>query len=80
MSPSNVFGIIVRVFGLSLLIYSVWYLSYGVAIGFALIDQQRTSIGPYFLSGGVFLILSLYLLRGAPHVIRFSYPSSPPSE
>jgi len=75
MKPSQVFGIIIRTIGLSLLVYSVWYLVYGIATvagGF-----PETHVGykaAYFLSGITFLIVSLYFLRGAPHILRFSYP------
>ena len=74
MRPAQIFGIIVRVFGLSLLIYSVWYLVYGVATALGLPEQQSGFKAAYFISGVTFLLLSLYLLRGAPHILRFSYP------
>ena len=74
MSPAKVFGIVVRVSGLSLLIYSCWYLVYGLAIVFGLPeDQPGYKIG-YFLSGFLFFVLSLYLLRGAPQLVRYCYP------
>jgi hypothetical protein len=74
MRPVEVFGIIVRVFGLSLLVYALWYLVYGVS---TLLGLGETAGGyrlSYFISGFTFLILALYLLRGAPHIVRFSYP------
>jgi hypothetical protein len=37
-------------------------------------EARGVGIAPYFLSGAVFLLLSIYLLRGAPHLVRFSYP------
>ncbi len=74
MKPVHVFGIIVRVFGLSLLIYSVWYLVYGIATTLGLPEQGKGFGAAYFINGVTFLLLSLYLLRGAPHVLRFSYP------
>ena len=74
MKPSEAFALIVRVFGLGLLIYAVWVLAYGIAFGFGLMEERSLGIGPYFLSGVVFLLLSIYLLRGAPHLVRFSYP------
>ncbi len=75
MRPAQVFGIIVRVFGLSLFIYSVWYLVYGFATLLGLPEAHSGYGIAYFISGVTFLVLSLYLLRGAPHILRFSYPN-----
>ena len=74
MRPAQVFGIIVREFMLVLFIYSVWYLVYGIATLLGLPEQQSGFRVGYFLSGVTFLLLSLYLLQGAPHILRFSYP------
>ncbi len=74
MKPIQVFGIIVRVFGLSLFIYSIWYLVLGVALGLGLPEPQSGFMVNYFINGLTFFFLSLYLLRGAPHILRFSYP------
>jgi len=38
------------------------------------LSGQQTGKAIYFLSGITFLALSLYLLRGAPHIMKFSYP------
>ncbi len=75
MTPAKIFGIIIRVFGLSLLVYSIWYLTYGIATILGLPEQQEGYKIGYFLSGTLFLLLALYLLRGAPHIIKFSYPN-----
>jgi len=74
----KVFGIVARIFGLILLIYAIWYIVYGMATLVGLSGQQ-TGKAIYFLSGITFLALSLYLLRGAPHIMKFSYPEEAPS-
>jgi hypothetical protein len=74
MRPVDVFGIIVRVFGLSLLVYALWYLVYGFSTLLGLSEQTSGYRISYFISGVTFLALSLYFLRGASHLIRFSYP------
>ena len=74
MTPSKIFGIIVRTFGLSLLIYAIWYLVYGIATIAGLPEDQPGYMIGYFLTGGVYLIIGLYLLRGAPFLIKFAYP------
>jgi hypothetical protein len=73
MKPVEVFGIVIRVFGLSLFIYALWYLVYGVSTVLGLGEQAGGYRVSYFISGITFLLLSLYLLRGAPHLVRFSY-------
>jgi hypothetical protein len=74
MRPVDVFGIVVRVFGLSLFIYALWYLVYGISILLGLAEPTGGYRISYFISGITFLALSLYFLRGAPHIVRFSYP------
>ena len=74
MKPAQVFGIIVRLFGLSFFIYSLWYLVYGVATLLGLPEQHSGARVYCFINGVTFLVLSLYLLRGAPHILRFCYP------
>lgn len=74
MKPVQIFGIIVRAFGLGLAVYAIWYLTYGISIVLGLPEQRIGSRASYFISGITFLILALYFLRGAPHVLRFCYP------
>ncbi len=76
MTPSQIFGIIIRVFGLTMSIYAVWYLVYGIATSLGLPEDMPGYRIGYFISGGTFLVLGLYLLRGAPGLVRFSYPNS----
>jgi hypothetical protein len=74
MKPSEIFGLIIRVFGLILLPLSLWYLAAALLI-FVGVKGPHDSIH-YFLSGAVAAIFSIYLLRGAPHLIKFSYPKA----
>ncbi len=73
MKPNDVFGIIVRVFGLSILIYGIWNLVFGVATTMGVQENEPGYGIEYFVSGFLFLILGLYLLRGAPHLLRYAY-------
>jgi hypothetical protein len=75
MKPSQVFGIIVRTFGLLLTVYSMWYLAYGIATTLGLPEDAPGYEESYYLSGLVCFFLGLYCLRGAPLIVRFSYPS-----
>jgi preprotein translocase subunit SecF len=72
MRPSEIFGLIIRVFGLVLLSFSLWFL---VAALFVLVGVKGPhNFSSYFFAGIVTAIFSTYLLRGAPHLVRFSYP------
>ena len=74
MTPTKGFGVVVRSVGLMLLVYSVWYLLYGAATILGMEGTQTEWRTGYFVSGGFLLSVSLYLLRGARHLVRFCYP------
>ena len=74
MNPKDTFGIVIRSFGLLLLIYSLWYLAYGVATTVGMPERLPGYRTGYFISGSLFLVVSLYFLRGAALLLKFSYP------
>jgi hypothetical protein len=74
MSPEKIFGIVVRSFGLMVSFYSVWYLVYGAASVLGMQGVPPMYKTGYFLSGLLFLSVSLYLLRGAKELVAFCYP------
>lgn len=75
MKPSDVFGIFIRVLGLFGIIvgfayiYSVMHLLFG---GQAQYDGVY--VGEYILLGIISIVVALYFIRGAPHIVRFAYP------
>ena len=75
MKAPDIFGIVIRVFGLAMTIYSLWSLVSSIAFALAGVDVVSTW---FFVSaiGGV--VLGIYFLRGAPQVLRFSYPTDRP--
>ena len=73
MTPKAIFGLIVRTFGLSLLIYAVYTLFYCCCAVLRIFESRLNPVA-YLVTGTLFLIIGLYLLRGAPGLIRFSYP------
>lgn len=79
MKPRECFGIIVRTIGLLLLIYGVFE---AVSALFIVVDKSYTKPHSqphiYMIYSTIFNLLSLYLLRGAPHLMRFCYPENPP--
>ena len=74
MTPKDIFGIVVRSLGLPLLVYAFWYLAYGFAILAGMQEHGPGYRTGYFISGFLCLAISLYFLRGAPLLLRFSYP------
>jgi hypothetical protein len=75
MKPGQVFGIIIRTVGLLLFILSWLYVLSGVIV--ILIPDFKPNLQPsshYFLSAAAWMVISLYLIRGAPHIVRFAYP------
>ncbi len=77
MSARDIFGLIIRVAGL-------WGLSYGlhhlVSWLYSLRHRKwtgtdRWTSGDYFLACALYLGVGLYLLRGAPLVVSFAYPT-----
>jgi hypothetical protein len=73
MKPSDVFGISVRVFGLSIIIYGIWNFVFEVATAMGIREQAPGYGIAYFVSGFLFLILGLYLLRGSLSLLRYVY-------
>ena len=66
MTPRDVFGIILRTIGLIGLFY--W--------SFMFISALATANGSLFFLSFVVSAVSGYLLKGAPILLEFSYPSS----
>ncbi len=73
MKARDIFGIIVRTFGLSMTLYAAWYLIYGLATIAGLPEDAEGEMAAYFISGFFCLIVGLYLLKGAPLIMRFCY-------
>jgi hypothetical protein len=76
MKPQDIFGIIVRTLGLSLLFYALWYLAYGLASVAGYEAGDASDLRAYFLTGGIQLFAGFYLLRGAPGLMNIAYPAS----
>jgi hypothetical protein len=71
MRAPDVFGIVIRVFGLALSLYCLWSLLSGIALA---LEGLGASTAFYLREiGGI--VLGIYFLKGAPIVMRFSYPN-----
>jgi len=78
MSPKETFGVVVRAIGLIISCAALLYFLSALLLFF--VPNYRPGVSPawhYLLSGSISLVFGLYLLRGAPHVVRFAYPASP---
>jgi len=74
MKPRDCFGVVIRSLGVLTLVGCALYI-YSTII--ALLAPQTPNSSPayqYFIAAIVLLIVGLYLLRGAPHLMRFAYP------
>ena len=68
MKSSEFFGVAVRTVGLISLLYAL-------ASALLLFGSGFSSFG-FVMKQIIWLALSVYLLRGAPAVVRFAYPTS----
>ena len=78
MKSRDLFGVGVRIVGLLVLLWSLWYLAFGVAFVLrALHDTGHESdMGAYFTTGIPGFVVGIFLLRFARQIVRFSYPSN----
>lgn len=80
MKPRDWFGVMVRFVGVLALLGAVLYFQSALV---AWIDPKRPNIAPawhYGLECFILLLTSLYLMRGAPHLIRFAYGEEFPNQ
>jgi hypothetical protein len=72
MRAPEVFGVVVRVFGLSMTIYSLWALA--TTLSLLGVEGFDPPAAWYFVTEIASIALGIYFLRGAPLLLRFSYP------
>jgi hypothetical protein len=73
MKPRDCVGVVVRTVGLLLMLYSLFYF-YGALAAASSPALRRGGTPVYYIGiGVVMMIVGLYLLRGAPHLLRFAY-------
>jgi hypothetical protein len=71
MRPPEVFGVVIRAFGLAISLYSLWLLVSTIALALEGLGEGTLW---FALTQVAALVLGIYFLRGAPAVVRFSYP------
>ena len=74
MKPKEYLALALRIIGVLVILYGIRDLidfPLGLLGYFTL---QRTAYAYYLILGIGYLVVGLYLLRGAPHLVRFAYP------
>jgi hypothetical protein len=73
MRPPEVFGLVVRVLGLTMTMYSLWSLVTNIAISMSVPGVDGITVW-FVVTAIVGVVVGIYFLRGAPRLLRFSYP------
>ena len=71
MTPRDYFGIIVRTVGLFLCLVGIYYFLFGLLRFRGTFSYLATTT---LFQSGFSICVGLYLLRGAPALLRFTYP------
>jgi hypothetical protein len=81
MKIEDWFALAVRVVGIAiLLIPGLWLLLDGLLFRLGYFNSPDTHLGYYLVYGGAQVAAGLYLLRGAPFLIDFAYPTTDEGE
>ncbi len=75
MKPKDVFGLVIRIFGVVGVLLGCFY---WLSIIFYLmgVHPEGYTLYHYLAAGLMTMALGLYFLRGAPHIVRFAYPEN----
>ena len=77
MKSRDIFGVIVRTIGLCLLLFSLWYLIFALAVCLQIVPiyyGDEHYFANFVFPGIPSFIIALLLLRYARHVVGFCYP------
>jgi hypothetical protein len=74
MSVEQWLGLALRIVGVIVLLYGVGYLVDGALFYLEYFNYPDSSVNYYIVVGILYCAVGVYLLRGAPHVVRFAYP------
>ena len=75
MRAKEWFELALRVVGVVVLLYGVGYLLDSSLFRLGYFSYPDTTSGYYLIVGIAYTVVGLYLLRGAPHLVSFAYPS-----
>lgn len=76
MKASEMFGLIVRILGICVLVWSTWCLVSGLVLAAGIGAEETPGDHVYFvITGCLGIIFALVLIGGAGRIVRFSYPT-----
>ncbi|HEY2865993.1 MAG TPA: hypothetical protein VGJ02_02770 [Pyrinomonadaceae bacterium] len=75
MDQLKYFQLILRLVGLLVCLDGLDYLREFVLIQMGYITLERTSPTLYFANAAIYIVVGLYLIRGASHFMRFAFPT-----
>ena len=73
MKPRDLFGVVIRSIGVLVLVGGVFYLYSAVVATLEPGKPYASSPLSYIGASVISLLVSVYFLRGAPHLVRFAY-------
>ncbi|MGH9969320.1 MAG: hypothetical protein ACREBG_16185 [Pyrinomonadaceae bacterium] len=73
MRAEEWFAMAVRVIGVVVFLHGVGYLFDSALFRLGYFNYPETSPSYYVIAGISYGIVGLYLMRGAPHIVRFAY-------
>lgn len=74
MRPEEWFAVALRAIGVVVFLYGAGFLFDSALLSLGYFNQPDPSPSYYMIVGIFYVIVGLYLLKGAPHIVRFSYP------
>ncbi|MFY9619976.1 MAG: hypothetical protein WAQ99_09200 [Pyrinomonadaceae bacterium] len=80
MSAEQWLGLALRIVGAIVFLYGVGYLVDGALFHLEYFIYADSSVNYYIVVGLLYCTAGGYLLRGAPHVVRFAYPQEEGTE
>jgi hypothetical protein len=76
----ELFALALRIIGVLLLFYGLHGLLDAGLFQLGYFTYQDSSVGYYLISGLFYSVVGLYLLRGAPGIVRFAYRANEEDE
>jgi hypothetical protein len=74
------FALAIRVIGVAVFLYGIGYLLDSSLFHLGYFNYPESSPGYYVIAGIAYGVAGLYLIRGAPHIVRFAYPADEEKE
>jgi hypothetical protein len=80
MRVEEAFMLALRIVGVIVFLNGIGYLLDGSLFRLGVFNYPESSPAYYLIAGISYGIVGLYLMRGAPHIVRFAYPAEEEEE